>query len=178
MGRKPYDRLDNEGDLAWDAFCHYRDTRPIGDRSGRKTAKALSRNARIVSKWSAENNWIERCRAWDRDRDLRKRETELRMIEEMHERHLRIALDIQDIAVLELRKLAIAVMEESEKRVLKPKEVRELIKMATELERLTRGEPESVTELRVKEDYDLTQLTVEQLRALRDARKAAKIESD
>jgi hypothetical protein len=63
---KPYDRQSHDTDKSWAAFCIYRDMG--SDRTIEKLRIEIGqRSVRHLEKWSSENNWGERCRAFDAD---------------------------------------------------------------------------------------------------------------
>jgi hypothetical protein len=79
---KSYDRQENETIKAYTAFCIYRD---LGtSRTIEKTAekyykpdpsqgKASCRSTSQLRLWSSANNWIDRCKDYDRDIELTQR---------------------------------------------------------------------------------------------------------
>lgn len=80
---KSYDRRENETIKAYAAFCIYRDM-GVG-RTHEKTAeiyykpegsqsKATCRSTSQLRLWSSANNWIDRCKDYDRDEQILERE--------------------------------------------------------------------------------------------------------
>lgn len=80
MSGKSSDRRQGETNKAWAAFCVYRD---IGlNRTYEKVCEKIyaaddgqnpARNVSQVRAWSKANDWIERCRDYDADRELAER---------------------------------------------------------------------------------------------------------
>jgi hypothetical protein len=66
----PWDKLPDESEAAWRAFCHYRDTGPVERKLVRtyrfvyNQPKAKSATG-FVLKWAKDNKWKERAEAWD-----------------------------------------------------------------------------------------------------------------
>ena len=58
-----WDRLENEGPKAYDAFMKYCEMGP--DRSLSKLGNELSKSKSLLSRWSAKYNWFERSSAYD-----------------------------------------------------------------------------------------------------------------
>jgi hypothetical protein len=136
---------------AYAAFCLYRDLGP------RRTLDAASRNYHAagravdqaatgrrcrasgrIRQWAERWNWNARARAWDQELGRVQRAEQLEAVKEMAERHAREALMLQNKAVERLRQLR---PEE-----LKPRETLDFLVRATRLERLARGEPQTVEE--------------------------------
>lgn len=78
---KSYDRQDGETIKAYAAFCIYRN---LGTgRTHEKVCEKIysaedrqnpCRNVRQVRAWSSANNWIDRCKDYDRDEEILERE--------------------------------------------------------------------------------------------------------
>lgn len=94
---KSYDRQNGETIKAYAAFCIYRDmgiTRTI-EKTAEKyykpdpsQSKASCRSTSQLRLWSSANNWVERCKDYDRDEEILERErVRLRNIAE-HDREL------------------------------------------------------------------------------------------
>lgn len=141
--RKPYEQQPKETDVAFAAFKTYRD---MEERTLAKTGKALGKSAPLMEGWSSRWRWGERATAWDRERDDRARATTLDEIEEMQRRHIQLALGMQQLGALELQR----VLKDAQTKVeiggvgLSAADIHRLIDAGAKLERLNRGEPESV----------------------------------
>jgi hypothetical protein len=92
---KSYDRLENETNKAWAAFCIYRN---LGlERTHERVCEKIyntdgnqnpTRNLSQVRTWSAANSWLDRCRDYDRDEEIIERDrVRSRNIQE-HDREL------------------------------------------------------------------------------------------
>ena len=146
----PWQRQPGETARAFYAFTLYRDM-PPKERSLRRVAEALGYiramqglrrppvPGRIVA-WSQRFAWVERAAAWDAEKERLAREAEAEAIKTMRERHAREAVALQERALQRLRDMR---PEE-----LSPRDVLAFLVEAARLERLSRGEPETVTEER------------------------------
>lgn len=155
----PWERQPGESAKAYEAFCVYRDQG--AGRSLNKTAKQLGKSATLISVWSYKNRWVERCEAWDRWLAEERRRAQVEAIRKMEERHIRLAQGMQTLAA---RKLERELERTDPNRVgieaarealdsITLQEVRLLITEGTKLERVARGEPETITEERQVVDW-------------------------
>lgn len=109
--REPWERDPDETPAAWAAFVTYRDL--DGRRSLRRAAwlhyhgdqedtdgTPNAAELRRFKEWSRKYDWQVRVEAWDDEKDRRKREAQLKSIEEMAERHAKDAMNLQQIAAL------------------------------------------------------------------------------
>lgn len=100
--RNPWDRLDDETDKAFAAFCIYRDLGPsarslrvVSDEVyGSIPAAKRQRASGQINKWSSQHRWVERAKAWDAEQDRLAQEAFLR---ENLERRRQIAKDAATI---------------------------------------------------------------------------------
>lgn len=102
-----WDRQVGESARAYAAFIVYRDLgdsrslAKVGQRWGRKPARSL------ICRWSSRHAWVARVAAWDhherRVADDARREERLRLVREMEERHLAIAIAFQSRIVASLQ---------------------------------------------------------------------------
>jgi hypothetical protein len=147
----PWERQPNEPPRAFEAFTLYRNMTPR-----RRSQAAVCRelygndagNIRLIEKWSSEWRWCDRATAWDDELDRRTREAQEHARRDMAERHAAAAVELQDKALERLR-------------AMKPEELgaNDVLRMlveAAKLERLSRGEPETVKEERVQGGVTLT----------------------
>lgn len=143
----PWERQPGESVRAYAAFCAYRDM-PPGERSLRALAARLgyekaAKAGRVpshIQRWSTRWRWVERARAWDDEQDRRAREEQIRAVREMRERHAREAVALQQKALARLK-----AMDPNE---LSPGDVLRYFIEAAKLERVSRGEPETIQEQR------------------------------
>jgi hypothetical protein len=145
-GLEPYERQWKESDPAWEAFQIYRD---LGARRTlAKVAKKLGKSATLIEDWSATWSWRLRIEAWSRMIDREQRETEIAEVKAMRERQLKLATSIQGLGTIELQK-RIDTASRGKTVTLNMDQVLRLITEGIKLERLNRGEPESIHESKV-----------------------------
>lgn len=148
---RPWERQPRESEEAFYAFTLYRDM-PPRERSLRRVADLIDghegatrgpRRRHVpgrIKRWAERFAWVERALAWDEERDRLAREAETEAIRAMRERHAREAMALQEKAILRLR-----AMDPGE---LTPNDVLRYFVEAAKLERLARGEPETIAEQR------------------------------
>lgn len=125
---RPWERQNGEGEKAFAAFVIYRD---MGrERTVTAVAKQLSKSRQLVERWKERWNWQERVRAYDNELEKEAKAAAVKAAREMTERHIRIAMQLQKKALEALQNLSVKKMT--------AKDIKEYIKMATELERLNR----------------------------------------
>ena len=132
----PWERQQGESEKAFAAFVIYRD---LGEkRTITEVAKKLTRSRQWINEWKDKWHWKERAALYDQEmqRVARKaaREIMAEEYETMIKRQIAISLQLQSKAMKALQTL------KPEK--LTPKEIREWLKMSTELERSIRQTPE------------------------------------
>ena len=88
---------------------------------------------RQMTIWSSKFNWVERASAWDEHLDDKNREAQEKARRDMGERHAKMAVEVQEMAIQRLK-----AMKPEE---LTPTQVLSFITEATKLERVARGEP-------------------------------------
>ena len=126
---KPWERQKGESAQAYEAFTTYRDMG--AERSLTKVSQALNKTRTLLGRWSSTWNWQERVRAYDNELEKEARARAIRGRKDMTERHIKIAMQVQKKALEALASLSVEDMS--------PKDVKEYIKMATDLERLNRA---------------------------------------
>jgi hypothetical protein len=179
----PWERQIGETDSAWEAFAAYRDMGP-GERSHGKLSQKFGKTPENFGRWSIAWQWVARCHAYDSWRDREQRKVEMEAVKDMRRRHIQMAMSFQGAAALALNKIIAAekaVVRNADGTTspapltLKPGEVKELADLGIKLERLNRGEPETITEERIVPDaepsgsvvHNYTRLSREELKALR-----------
>jgi len=103
---KPWDRQDKESVPAFAAFAMYRDWPylfPGENRSGEKVGERLGKSSTLIDKWRSKNNWVERAREYDVDRDQKKQDAFEREIVEATRKHIKQAQVLQGLAAQGLR---------------------------------------------------------------------------
>ena len=106
---KPWERQKGETEQAFEAFVIYRDL-------------GLKRS---------NHEWDERVRAYDNEMERQAHAEAVKDLKDMTKRHTKIAVQMQKKALEALEKLKVEDMT--------PRDIKEYIKIATELERLNRS---------------------------------------
>ncbi len=125
---KPWERQKGESEKAFEAFAAYRDMGP--ERTISAVVKRLGKSRTLIDRWKDRWDWQERVRAYDNELEKEARAKAVRGRKDMTERHIKIAMQVQKKALEALASLSVEDMS--------PKDVKEYIKMATDLERLNR----------------------------------------
>ncbi|MCD7812193.1 MAG: hypothetical protein LUG91_10205 [Ruminococcus sp.] len=125
---KPWERQKGESAQAYEAFAMYRDMGT--ERSIRAVSQRLGKSKTLIDRWSREKSWVERVRAYDNELAKEAKAKAVREHKAMTERHISIAMQIQKKALEALKNLSVENMS--------PKDIKEFIKMATDLERINR----------------------------------------
>lgn len=168
--RKPWDRQDDETSEAFQAFAVYRDLGPT--RSLTMAAPQAGYCRRQMKEFSRKYDWVARARAWDRRVDQARTRAVLSEVEKMHARHVALSLQLQDVLGVELDRLLaqkereLLKGEEDEGAVTSANDIAKTLERSVRVERLARGES---TE-RVEEAWDLSKLSVDDLKELKRLR--------
>lgn len=168
---EPWERQPGESTKAFSQFCTYRDISP-SKRSvvvayRLKTGKTDVKSSagwflKLADKW----NWIERAAAWDDKLDKERAVQEVEEVREMRKRHAQVGLLLQQKGIERTQQLA---PEE-----LGVKDVDRFIETGVSIERLARGEPDSIQEvsgkgggpIETRNVIDLSKLNTEELQLL------------
>lgn len=143
MANELWERQDNEGGKAFEAFCIYRD---IGtERTYKKVSKELGKSDTLIERWGRTHNWIERARAWDNEQDRIARIQQTKEIQAMRKRQRKTAERMQDIGEQMLEKLQEKVQLTGRVQL---GDVVSLLKIGMEQERICRGDVGEVIEER------------------------------
>lgn len=125
---KPWERQKGESEKAYEAFSVYRD---MGEkRTFVAVAEKLDKSDTLIHRWKDRWDWQERVRAYDNEIEREAKRKVVADRKAMTERHIGIAMQVQKKALEALASLSVEDMT--------PKDVKEYIKMATDLERLNR----------------------------------------
>lgn len=144
-----WERQPPESAPAWEAFKLYRD---MGDgRTIAKAAKHLGKSAVVLERWSAGYKWIERVRAWEHNLDIEGNAAAVEAIKEMRTRQINIASGFMQVAGVELKKL-LELVKRKQHVMLSADQIVRMADFAAKLERLNRGEPDSIQ----KQQHELT----------------------
>lgn len=135
---EPWERQEGETAKAFEAFCVYRD---LGiQRSIAKTGKSLGKTCAHLEAWSSKYNWVERATQWDAEQDRAVRQQQLDDIKKMRKRHA-------DLAEAMLIKAARALKRIPDDEI-KAGDVTRMLDIATKVERISRGDSETIIEER------------------------------
>lgn len=179
MAQAAYERRSNESEPAFAAFVVYRDLRD--ERSHVKVADMVGKNSHLISRWSKRHSWRTRVHEFDLENDRRKRLSDRREIDLMRRRQTKIAVDLQDLGSSELKRLKGRAERAKKANIVDPGLILKLIDLGTRLERLNRGEPGEIIEQHIDSGVDLSGLSVDELKALREIRtklRAQQAETD
>lgn len=136
---KPWERQEGEGEKAFAAFSLYRDKG--SERTLASVANELQKSYTLIRRWANTWNWSERVREFDNDKERQAKKEAEKGLRDMHSRQIKIAMSVQAKALQALELLNPSIME--------AKDIKDFIKMATELERLNRT---SITEQYVEKE--------------------------
>lgn len=125
---KPWERQKGESEKAYEAFAVYRDM--CEKRTLVAVAEKLQKSDSLIRRWKDRWEWPERVRAYDNELEKEARAKAIKDRKDMTERHIGIAMQLQKKALQALTSL--------EAEAMSPKDIKEFIKMATDLERLNR----------------------------------------
>ncbi len=100
----PWERLPGESSQAFETFRTYRD-QTAGARSLRRVAQEWHKNLSLVARWSSEWHWLTRVTAYDDDQDRLQRAERQRCVGEATRRHLKAAIQIQELVLGRLDEL-------------------------------------------------------------------------
>ncbi len=125
---KAWERHKGESEKAYEAFSLYRD---MGEkRTLTAVAEKLRKSGSLIRRWKDKFDWYERVRLFDNDVEKKAMAKVVEERKKMIERHIGLSMNIQAKALQALQLLS---AEE-----LSVKDIREYIKLGTELERISR----------------------------------------
>jgi len=125
---KPWECQKGESAQAFEAFMVY--LKLGDDRSVRAVGQECAKSRSLISRWCTTYRWVERATAYDADVQKKAHAAAVKEQKKMAERHIDIAMQLQKKALEALKELSVEDMT--------PKDIKEYIKMATDLERLNR----------------------------------------
>ncbi len=132
---KPWEQQPGESGPAFEAFSTFRDLGP--GRTVSAVAEKLRKSDSLLRRWKNKWNWRERAIAYDSAIAEEARRKVIKERKEMETRHIGIAMQLQKKALE-----ALSVLEAEE---MSPRDIKEFVKLATELERLNRSFEEQRT---------------------------------
>ena len=128
LKEKTWERQAGESEKAYEAFTIYRD---MGEkRTLIAVAEKLHKSSSLIRRWKERWNWIERVRLYDNEIEKEVKATVVKERKSMIERHIKIAMQLQKKALEALRSLPVKKMS--------AKDIKDYIKIATDLERVNR----------------------------------------
>lgn len=139
---QPWERQENETDVAFEAFKTYRDMGLA--RSLSKVGEALGKSETLMSRWSSEHNWVDRARAWEDEQDRILRNEQIEDIKKMRKRHADIAVEMLAKALEGLKNL--------DPEELNAVSIGRLVEVASKLEQKSRGDTTDAIEMREAEE--------------------------
>ena len=126
-----WEKQEYETPRQYAMFCFYRD---LGfQRSFKKAAAAANRRPnyiRVIQTYSKKNRWVERCAAYDLLIEEKKKKNNEDKIQEMKERHIQRALDLQQKVLERLERL--------NPNELSPADCVKMLDVSVKIERLSR----------------------------------------
>lgn len=129
----PWERQKGESEKAYEAFAIYRD---LGEeRTVSAVVKKLEKSRTLIDRWKKNYQWEERVRLYDNWLEKKTQAKVVKNRKDMINRHISIAKNLQGLALNAMRNA------DSDKMSIK--DIREVLKMATELERISQSMAES-----------------------------------
>lgn len=125
---KPWERQKGESEKAFEAFSLYRDKG--AKRTLISVAEELQKSYTLIRRWCDRWEWEDRVRKYDNEMEREAKKEAQKGLRDMYTRQTKIAMEVQTKALQALQKLDIESMS--------PKDIKEYIRMATDLERLNR----------------------------------------
>lgn len=125
VDRRPWEQQDRETATQYEAFSAFRDM-PPAERSKRDVAKNLGKHESLIYRWASEKNWNDRVREYDAWLERLALDETARQVTAMHKRQIGISMKLQEVSIKALQNLA--------PEMLKPNELRLLLKLALEVE--------------------------------------------
>lgn len=132
----PWERQQEETEKAFRAFAVYRDLGLVRTLTKASTEIGTCRNQ--IAEWSAKYGWKDRTRAFDMHEDRISLLARRAAIESMNLRHAEAAEMAILVAAKEIKRYIKEGLE------LRPAELAKLLDVAVKIERLARGEPDSI----------------------------------
>ena len=139
---QPWERQENESDVAFEAFQKYRD---MGvERSLASVGKKLGKSQTLMERWSSQNSWVDRARSWDDEQDRILRQEQIKDIKRMRQRHADLAVEMLAKALEGLKHL--------DPEELNAVSIGRLVEVASKLEQKSRGDTTDAIEMREAEE--------------------------
>lgn len=126
---QPWERQNGESGQAYEAFALYRDAGK--GRTVSAVSRQLQKSRSLLDRWKDRWHWEDRVRAYDTDNERKAKEAAVKDRKKMLDRHIKIAMQVQSKALKALDNLKVEDMT--------AKDIKDYIRMATDLERLSRS---------------------------------------
>lgn len=126
---KPWERQQGESEKAYEAFSLYLNMG--AERTITAVVKELKKSRSLIDRWKVRWDWSERVREYDNDQERKAKKEAEKGLRDMYTRQTKIALSVQSKALKALEKL--------DPDTMSVKDIKEYIKIGTELERLNRS---------------------------------------
>lgn len=142
----PWDKQTGESAEAFEAFNLYCDMGVA--RRQTKVSKKLGKSTDLINRWCAKWHWVQRASDWDTAAAARAREGELSAIEKMRAKHIEMAVDLHTLGHRQLAKWFKLIDDANTADGVipfKPSELVRLIEAGIKLERLSRGEADTIS---------------------------------
>lgn len=124
----PWERQKGESEKAYEAFSLY--LKLGAERTISAVVKELKKSRSLIDRWKERWDWEERVREYDNDTERKAKKEAEKGLREMYTRQVKVAMTMQAKALKALDALDVEAMS--------PKDIKEYIKIATDLERLNR----------------------------------------
>lgn len=124
----PWERQKGESEKAYEAFSLY--LKLGAERTISAVVKELKKSRSLIDRWKDRWDWEERVREYDNDTERKAKKEAEKGLREMYTRQVKVAMTMQAKALKALDALDVEAMS--------PKDIKEYIKIATDLERLNR----------------------------------------
>lgn len=122
---RPWEQQPGETAAQYEAFAVFRDM-PPADRSKRDVAKQLDKHESLIYRWASQRDWNNRVREYDAYLERLALDETARQVTAMHKRQIGISMKMQEVGLKGLQNLIPELM--------KPNEIRLLLKLALEME--------------------------------------------
>ncbi len=160
---EPWERQPGESAKAYEGFCTFRD---LGEkRTTPATARAIGKNEALIKRWRSQYNWNARALAFDNSVQRAAYAKVVKDKASMTSRHIRTAMQVQQKALEALQELKVEDMT--------PRDVKEYIRIGTELERMSRAASmaDAVENIKKTESGENTvqEMSIKQIRQRMDA---------
>lgn len=133
---KPWERQPKESEKAYDAFVLYRE---MGEgRTLQSVADELRKSYTLIRRWKDTWAWKDRVRAYDNDLQEKAHKTAVKKVRQMADRHISIALKLQE--------KALEALEKTNAEDIDPKNLLAFLREATRLERENRADIVNATD--------------------------------